>query len=173
MGMNRAVSYLKQLGHQRIAYANLRVSNTAAHYSVRERHETLLSAAKKKAIHVVSGHDAPFNSAEQFIRTTILEEHATAIITYDHRLAVTILGAAYAMGLQVPRDFSLVCFNDSFPVAMLNPPLTTIAVAGREMGRLGAEQLLHHLLSPRPIYNKEIRVPEDLIIRGSTGSPGQ
>ncbi|MGD0464628.1 MAG: substrate-binding domain-containing protein, partial [Tepidisphaeraceae bacterium] len=68
-------------------------------------------------------------------------------------------------------DFSLICFNDVFPVAILYPPLTAVAVAGREMGRLGADLLLNHLLSPQPHSGRDIRVPEDLIVRGSTAPP--
>ncbi len=82
-----------------------------------------------------------------------------------------LLGAARAMGLRIPHDFSLICFNDVFPVAMLHPPLTAVAVAGREMGRLAADLLLNHLLSPQTHSGKEIRVGEDLIVRDSTAPP--
>jgi LacI family transcriptional regulator, galactose operon repressor len=171
MGMDRAVSHLKQLGHKRIAYANVRMANTASHYSVNDRHKALLEAAKNQGIELSRSHDQPFNSAEPFIRTAIVEEGATAIITYDHRLGVRILGAAYEMGLRVPQDFSLLCFNDVFPVSTMTPALTAVAIAGREMGRLAAEQLLNYLLSAQQSFGKEIRVPEDLIVRGSTGPP--
>ena len=95
---------------------------------------------------------------------------ATAVITYDHHIAVVLVGAAYAMGLRIPDDFSLVCFNDVFPVALLPPPLTAVAVSGREMGRIGADLLLNTVLAPAAtVRQRTIRVPEDLVVRASTG----
>ena len=170
MGMNRAIVHLTQLGHKRVAYANVRAAG-AMHYSVHDRYETLLAAARNQTIQLVKGHEMPFDSATEFIRKTVLDEGATAIITYDHRRAVMLLGAACAMGLRVPNDFSLICFNDVFPVAMLYPPLTTVVVAGREIGRMAADLLLNHLIAPQAQTGKEVRVPEDLIVRGSTAPP--
>jgi DNA-binding LacI/PurR family transcriptional regulator len=50
------------------------------------------------------------------------------------------------------------------------PTLTAVAVAGREMGRLGADLLLNHLLPVQPQSERIIRVPEDLIVRSSTAA---
>ena len=93
------------------------------------------------------------------------------MITYDHQIGVMVLGAAYGLGLRIPQDFSLVCFNDVFPVSITYPSLTAVAVAGREIGRLGADLLLNHLLSPQPHSGRELRVAEDLIVRNSTAPP--
>jgi LacI family transcriptional regulator len=169
MGMTRAVSHLTQLGHKRIAYANARAAYFS-HYSVNERYATLLSAARDQTIRLIPGHDRPFHSPAEFIRSTVVEAGATAIITYDHQIAVMVLGAAYGLGLRIPQDFSLVCFNDVFPVSIMYPTLTAVAVAGREMGRLGADLLLNHLLPVQPQSERIIRVPEDLIVRSSTAA---
>jgi LacI family transcriptional regulator len=170
MGMNRAVEHLSRLGHKRIAYANARATYFS-HYSVTERYETLLAGAKKNSVRLVEGHVAPFTSADDFLRGAVQERGATAVITYDHQIAVMLVGAAHAMGLKIPHDFSLICFNDVFPVALLPPPLTAVAVAGREMGRIGAELLLNSLLNRRSHAGTEIRIAEDLIVRASTGPP--
>ena len=37
------------------------------------------------------------------------------------------------MKLNVPKDVSLICFNDVFPVAQVHPPITSIAVSGRDI----------------------------------------
>jgi LacI family transcriptional regulator len=81
------------------------------------------------------------------------------------------------MGLRIPDDFSLICFNDVFPVEVVSPTLTAIAIPGREMGRTGADLLLKTLISELPAermpQTREIRVPENLIIRASTGPPSR
>jgi len=167
MGMNRALSHLTQLGHKKIAYANARAAYFS-HYSVNERYATLLAAARDQTIRLIPGHDSPFHSPTEFIRSAVTEGGATAIITYDHAIAVMVLGAAHGMGLRIPQDFSLICFNDVFPVSILYPSLTAVAVAGREIGRLGADLLLNHLMTPQPHTGRVIRVAEDLIVRSST-----
>ena len=172
MGMRHALEHLVQLGHRHIAYANARATYFS-HYSVTERYETLLEGVRQHGLELAEGHDVPFSSAPDFLKSSVVETGATAVITYDHHIAVTLVGAADALGLKIPRDFSLICFNDVFPVSLLPPPLTAVAVSGREMGRIGADLLLNSLLSPQSKAHamKEIRVPEDLIVRKSTAPP--
>jgi LacI family transcriptional regulator, galactose operon repressor len=170
MGANRALDHLVHLGHRKIAYANA-LATYFTHYSVTERYETLLTGMKRHGLSPVEGHDRPFTSPADFLRTTVVEDGATAIVTYDHRIAIQIVGAAYNLSLRIPDDFSLICFNDVYPVALLAPPLTAVAVSGREMGRIGADLLLNSLISSRPAPAKEIRVPEDLVVRASTAPP--
>jgi len=171
MGMSRALDHLAQLGHKRIAYANARATYFS-HYSVTDRYATLLAGVRKRGMALVDGHDTPFTSAGDFLRAAVIDSRSTAVITYDHHIGTTLVGAAQGLGLRVPQDFSLVCFNDVFPVALLPPPLTAIAVSGREMGRIGADLLLNSLVvSKKPQPPKEIRVPEDLVVRASTAPP--
>jgi LacI family transcriptional regulator len=170
MGMRRAVEHLAMLGHRRLAYANAR-AEYFAHYSVTERYETLLQQAKERSLQLASGHDTPFASGVDFLRGSVQSAGATAIITYDHRIAVALMGAAHELRLRIPDDFSLICFNDVFPVATLGPPLTAVAVSGREMGRVGADLLLNVLQGASKPPPREIRIAEDLIVRGSTAPP--
>jgi LacI family transcriptional regulator len=170
MGANRALEHLVQLGHKRIAYANAQATYFD-HYSVTDRYETLLAGVRKHSLHFVEGHETPFPSADDFLQRSIVEGRGTAVITYDHHIAVMILGAAQRQGLRIPQDFSLICFNDVFPVAMLPPPLTAVAVSGREMGRIGADLLLNGIQKPTTGAGKTIRVPEYLIVRASTAAP--
>jgi DNA-binding LacI/PurR family transcriptional regulator len=170
MGASRALDHLAQLGHKRIAYANARATYFN-HYSVTERYETVLEGVRKRGMQLVEGHDTPFSSAAEFLQHTITEGRATAVITYDHHIAVMLVGASHGMGLRIPQDYSLICFNDVFPVALLPPPLTAVAVSGREMGRIGADLLLNSLTSSAPKTPKQIRVGEDLVVRASTAPP--
>ena len=120
---------------------------------------------------LVTGHDVPFADGVEFLSDGVIGEGATAVIAYDHEIAVMLVGAAAALSLQIPHDFSLICFNDVFPVSLLPKPLTAVSVPGREMGRVSALCLLNGLVSQKPATAKEIRVPEDLVIRCSTAPP--
>ncbi len=170
MGTNRALEHLFQLGHRRIGYANARATYFS-HYSVTERYATLLAGVRKRGMQLADGHDVPFSSPYDFLQQVVVAGRATAVITYDHHIAVMLVGAAHGLGRRIPHDFSLICFNDVFPVALLPPPLTAVAVSGREMGRVGADMLVKNLLDPERGKKKEIRIPEDLVVRGSTAPP--
>jgi LacI family transcriptional regulator len=74
------------------------------------------------------------------------------------------------LGLEIPRDFSLINFNDEFPVEHLAPPLTVVAPESYEMGRLGAEMLLRRMAAPEDAIPAITRVPAKLILRASTAA---
>jgi LacI family transcriptional regulator len=65
---------------------------------------------------------------------------------------------------------SIVGHNDIPLVDMINPPLTTLRIQHREMGRRAAQLLLERLASPesRPI---RVTLAPELIARYSTGAP--
>ena len=65
---------------------------------------------------------------------------------------------------------SLITFNDTHPVADLIPPLTTVALPGREMAVRAVEMLLRQLEEPqrRP---ETVVLDETLIVRESTAPP--
>ena len=142
MGASRALEHLGQLGHKRVGYANARATYFS-HYSVTERYETLLEGARKRSMHMVAGHDTPLTSATQFLHQAVIEGHATAVITYDHHIATMLVGAAPTLNLVIPHDFSLICFNDVFPVALLPPPLTAVAGIATTLAGLSGFTLNH------------------------------
>ncbi len=168
-GMRRLVEHLAMLGHRKIAYANA-LSFYHPHYSVAERHDTLVQVSQKHSIELTHGHDRPFTTPLEFLRQAVVDNGATAVIAYDHSIALSLTGAAHTLHLRVPTDFSLACFNDVFPVAVIGPPLTVVAVSGREMGRVGAGMLLHVLQGGTP-QSRVVRIAEDLIVRASTTPP--
>jgi LacI family transcriptional regulator len=89
------------------------------------------------------------------------------VVAYDHRIAIDLLGAAYRLNLKIPRDFSMICFNDEFPVAQVSPPFTVVAVSVHDMGREAARLLMRVINREQPKSRKQerVRVPEKLVIR--------
>jgi len=171
-GATLALHHLAQLGHETLAYANVR-SGYFPHYSNTERHDTIVSFCKAHRIRLADGHDDFFTTADAFIKRAILDGGATAVIAYDHHIAIEILGAAQRLGLRIPHDFSLTCFNDEFPAAQVFPPLTVVAVSGQYMGREAARLLMRAIDRSQPPRRKteRVRIPERLIVRESTGPP--
>ena len=89
----------------------------------------------------------------------------SAIFASSDYLAIGVLEALQNAGLAVPRDFSLVGFDDMPFAELVNPPLTTIRQPVPEMGRQ-AFQLLLALLNDQPAAPLT-RLPVELVVRRS------
>lgn len=170
MGMFHAVDYLKSIGHKKIAYAGAKATYLK-HYSITVRPAALAARAAAVGLELAAGFDAPISSVGEFLRRAVVADGATAVICYDHHIAVELVSAAHTMGLKIPENFSLLCYNDAFPVALLPTPLTAIAVNGQEMGRIGAQRLLNVLSGSAAPVESEIRVREEFVLRASTAPP--
>lgn len=90
----------------------------------------------------------------------------TAIICINDEVAVGALQALRAAGLAVPRDVSLVSFDDSPLAQVTEPPLTSIALPQEELGRTAAALLLAGAAPQEPV-----RIPMPQHAGGTIASP--
>jgi DNA-binding LacI/PurR family transcriptional regulator len=90
---------------------------------------------------------------------------ATAIIALNDNIALSIMRQAKKRDLEIPRDLSIVGFDDVPEAALADPPLTTIRVSAAENGRIAARLLLDGG-APRQVI-----VPVKLVVRNSTATP--
>jgi hypothetical protein len=75
-------------------------------------------------------------------------------------------------GVQVPAQMSVVGFNDVVAADMLQPPLTTVRIPQRELGRRAGELILELMAGEGDRYPSEpVRLPCELVVRGSTAPP--
>jgi DNA-binding LacI/PurR family transcriptional regulator len=98
-------------------------------------------------------------------------ERPTAIVTNSDFLAIGVYEAAAAAGHSIPRDISIISFDDIEFAAHLVPPLTTVRLSYFDLGRSGAATLFRAL-------DGEMRtavgiVPVDLVERGSVALPSR
>jgi DNA-binding LacI/PurR family transcriptional regulator len=90
---------------------------------------------------------------------------ATAVIALTDNVALSILHQAKKRGLDVPRDLSIVGFDDVPEAALSQPPLTTVHVSAAENGRAAVLLLLE---SGPP---RQVATPVHLVVRASTAPP--
>lgn len=93
-------------------------------------------------------------------------ERPTAIFASSDALAIGILGAARRAGVVIPKDLSIVGFDDLPYVSYLDPPLTTIRQLPDALGRRGIELLIRGFRG-EPVSSEPERLPVELIVRGS------
>ena len=93
----------------------------------------------------------------------------TCVLCSSDVLAFGVLSECRRLGLRVPRDISVIGFDDLDFAPRLDPPLTTMQVPSEEMGLLAAEAILGALQNGLPIAGRVLDAP--LIIRQSTAPP--
>lgn len=166
----RAVDYLLELGHRRIAYAGPTPEHHK-HASIHDRHNTCVAELQKHGLESLTGHEGVFRSASDFLASAVVQHRATAILAYDHVIALKIVHDAHQCRIRIPEQVSLICFNDDYLCDIVTPPLTTVGVPGRRMGEVAAEMLLRQIELPREQYTpRHLRLSQDLIIRASTAA---
>jgi DNA-binding LacI/PurR family transcriptional regulator len=93
----------------------------------------------------------------------------TAVFACSDQLALGALRAARSAGIRVPRDMSVVGFDDSPSARYADPPLSTVGQPLRERGQaVGA--LVRALLQGAEVASPA-PAPVRLVVRGSTGPP--
>lgn len=166
----RAIAHLLDLGHKRIAYAGQSPEHRH-HISIEHRHVTYFTELNANGLEPISGHEKCFTSGLDFLVSAVLKQQATAIIAYDHIIAMQILHNAKTLNLEIPRQVSLICFNDEKFCDLVVPSLTTMRVPSEKMGQKAAEILLDKMESPQRSVTKYVKLNEDLVIRSSTAKP--
>jgi DNA-binding LacI/PurR family transcriptional regulator len=176
-GTRLALRHLVDLGHRSIAYLD-NPSADADHVSVTERRNAFGDAAGQLGFRVpplgippLTG-DAPWDSYyEPFVRRAVLDGRATAVLTYSHHGALALMRTAHDLGLSVPSDLSVVCFNDE-PVARLwVPSITAVDIPSVRMGQVAAELLLRQMSSDASRRPERVLLDESLVVRESSRPP--
>lgn len=97
-----------------------------------------------------------------------LPQPPTAVFAVNDLAAIGAMRAIEEVGLQVPRDISIVGFNDLSAVIGTTRQLTTVRLPLHDMGKTAARRLLSQITSevdsPDPVM-----IPVELVVRQSTG----
>lgn len=162
-----ATEYLYQLGHRKIAYVG--------------SDSSLMFSADRKAGYqlALSLHGLPkrreycleipsITKDTSALLSSLLESHdrPTAMVVSDDILAVALERVCLKAGLSIPKDLSIISFNNSLMARLTWPPLTSIDVNSYQLGIEAASQIINHIENPNLLATKII-VPHHLIERDS------
>ena len=164
-----AVAHLVTLGHRRIGFISGpdrfgAVQRKLAGYRAAMRRE--LGAGEQELDDLVAltlfGVEGGEVAAGQ-----LLERDVTGLVCGSDLMALGAIRAARRRGLAVPRDVSVVGFDDSPLIAFTDPPLTTLRQPVTAMGFAAVRALVDEIngyAAPRSEYV----FPPELVVRGST-----
>ena len=163
-----AVRHLRDLGHERIGLALGPDRFVPARRKAEGFAEALGGDAGRAPVRhtlftVEGGHAAAGD---------LLDEGCTGIVCGSDLMALGAVRAARQRGLEVPRDVSVVGYDDSELNAFTDPPLTTVRQPVRAMANAAVHTLLEEA-GGNPVPHTEFVFQPELVVRGSTGqAPG-
>lgn len=169
-----ATRHLIDLGHERIAFISDFLETPFNFTSSRDRLKGYQQALQAAGISVQPEYHAQdehgrYEAYLMALRLLALPEPPTAIFAASDTQAMGVLQAAREMELQVPKDLSVIGYDDIEVAEYLG--LTTIRQMLYESGQRGVELLLEILENPDSRAACEI-LPTELIVRATTAPPG-
>ncbi|PYC78692.1 LacI family transcriptional regulator [Streptomyces tateyamensis] len=167
--MLSVVEYLAALGHRRIAH----LAGLPAFQHTQRRIRALRDAAGRLGLAETVSVPTDFSDAQGAAATRALlarRQRPTAIVYDSDVMAVAGLGVATEMGVRVPQELSVVCFDDSVLARIVHPPLTALSRDTFALGEQVARSLLGVLDDPATAADLKTPTPR-LTVRESTGVP--
>ena len=169
-GARRATEHLLELGHRRIGLLSGPAEAKRRYDVFRERrlgYEAAMADAGVAPISVAgeAGFDGGLHAT---VRLLSDRPDVTAVVAVTDDTAAGAMKALSDVGRHVPRDCSVVGFDDDVVAHALD--LTTVNQATDSHGTRGAELLVERLAHPE-VEPRNVVVPTRLIRRGTTGRP--
>lgn len=188
-GSYDAVEHLIAFGHRRIAFIGVNPSTGDAAIDgvlIPVKHRVIERDRLHGYLDALNAHDVPVHDelvdlkgsyyAVQYAREVMrrflslpLERRPTAVFATSDMLAAGVLQEIDAHGHRVPRDLSVIGFDDTY-ATFLAPPLTTVEQPMHEIGKAAARLAIGTLHeADGPHENHSERLTTRLIVRDSTG----
>lgn len=174
-GIELALQHLLALGHRQIAeisgpLADPDGDHPKEHYHARIRHQVLQARLKTEGLTPgpsVSGDFTILSGYEAVHKLIDSNEPFTALMVGNDRMALGAMRGLHERGLRIPKDVSIVGFDDMLEAAYFDPPLTTVRQDIHSLARESIEYLTSLIAIPSNTVHQRVLYPE-LIVRKST-----
>ncbi|WP_245809806.1 LacI family DNA-binding transcriptional regulator [Cohnella massiliensis] len=173
MAAEAATAHLLELGHRNILLINAVKQHTVS----QDRRAGYEAAFQKRGLapderfsvfrdEAVSSIEYGYETAVKFLRRFA---RITAVIADTDQIALGVYRALSELGLAVPRDVSVIAFNnDTVYPNEFNPPLTCIELNGETLGQEAAKLLIEQLKAKEKLV-KQVIIQSKLVERASCG----
>ncbi len=166
-GAEQAVQHLKNLGHKSIAYLNGPLTS----WMSKHRWELLMKAAVAEGLSIVEiGPNRPDLAGGVAAVDRVIAAGVTAVITYNDVMAIGLLRESIRRGVNVPKDLSIIGFDNIFASDFTTPALSTVQLPLEQLGRDAIKMLLELLdkenATKVPMHRSKLET--SLLVRDST-----
>jgi LacI family transcriptional regulator, galactose operon repressor len=174
-GAFEATKYLLELGHKRVGIIVGRktLGSMTARVEGYRRAMALGGVVFQESLVVDAvdvGVQGGYDAAQHLLASKC---PPTAIIAMNNLLAVGVLNAVRERGLHIPRDISIIGWDDFDAASHLRTPLTVVDQPAQTMGTMAAEHLLRLMSGETVDQPLEILLRCILIRRKSCSGPGE
>lgn len=168
------VARIIRSGHSRIGFLTLDPAMSAVGPRVQGYHDAIAAAGLGDDPRlVISAHEAGCDLASDLLTRALvdlldLDDPPTVVCCGNDEMAMRVYGILRTRGYRVPEDISVAGFDNHRPIAeTLYPPLTTVELPYRGMGRLAAKTLMRMIAGDEPDGHGPILVSGPVVWRDS------
>ena len=143
-GIQLAFDHLRSLGHEKIGY----LSGALEAYVFQQRHQSFCQVMTRMGLtpdESSMGSAYHINVCLSLHLPRLLKNGCTAIICSHDNLARSVMEHCTQLGMQIPRDISILGYDDLPVSSTTQPPLTTIRQNRLALGKCAFYALLSQL----------------------------
>lgn len=168
LAMQQALGHLISLGHERVGLLLGPEDHVPSHLKL-EAARRLAEGQGRRFDPALVVHSQYSLEAGQASTARLLDAGATGIVCASDMLALGAIRAVRRAGLRVPKDVSVVGYDDSALMNSTEPALTTVRQPIEPMGR-AAVDLLARMITGQGIPAEELLFEPELVVRASTAA---
>ena len=169
-GIRQAVQHLAALRHEKIAFITgpLRLKSAEA------RRKAFLQSMQEIGLEpeldlVVEGNHTMEGGMEVFSSLLKLPVRPTAVMCSNDMTAIGVMRRSHEAGISIPKDLSVIGFDDIRLAQFVIPALTTVQMSQAELARLAFNALMADVEREAPVPNgSEYALKTNLVLREST-----
>lgn len=170
-GAREATKYLLTLSHTEIVHITCPLEERFSHERLNGYKEALEEAGLPINENLIFEGDNTTQTAHNIVVDLLRQDnYPTAFFAGNDEMAVGIMIAAWQMGFHVPRDISVVGFDDAPIAQQVFPTLTTVAQPIDDIAKFSVERLIHHI-EAQATESAHTRIPTRLVLRNSCAIP--
>ncbi len=165
-GAYNATRYLLERGHKRLGI----IGGNLSSYTMKERLTGFQNACSEYQIpeRNLSVYGGAVSSCAEYLRIMMsLPEHPTAVLILGYDLTLSAIMTLSVLNMQIPKDFSLISFDDDEIFSAFNPPITTVVQNMDEIGRQATELLMKRINGNLDSFPERKMIETTFIIRKS------
>lgn len=170
LGIRQAVQHLAALRHERIGF----ITGPLTLKSAQARRDAFLQSMKEIGMTVdpaliLEGNHTLEGGEEAFEQMLTVPSRPTAVLCSNDMTAMGVMRKSYSEGIVIPRDLSVIGFDNIRIAQYMLPPLTTIEMSQAEIARMAFQALLKDVQRkvPNP-KGTEYVLMTSLVLREST-----
>lgn len=170
-GSYKATKYFIDNGHKRIGMlgSSINISNFEYRYKGFKKaiEESGLTLRQDDEILIEPTLDGSYKDMKEYLERNKGKELPTALFAFNDIIALGAIRAMQEQGINIPKDISIIGFDDIPFSSLSNPNMTTIKVYTEEMGSLAVRRLIDKIDNEDREILLKIEIDTKLIERNS------